>query len=235
MSELKNPHPYAVLPTGVPRAARWMVVVVSGLLGAAALSGAYSVLAGVRVYSVIEGESGFLTARQGELYNTLLMWESAGRYQGGAYLACAVMFLVWFSRMRRNLGLLAPDRFRNGPGWAIGSWFIPVAGLWLPYRIALDMWGAASPLPVDGQPYRAPVWPVNLWWGLFASNVMFSRWCALKFDRADNLEELRAAVVQYMFCDTLEIAAAGAAVFFVVRLTAMQQRKILEGPYRPAL
>ncbi len=76
---------------------------------------------------------------------------------------------------------------------------------------------------------------MNLWWGLFASNVLFSRWCAWKADRADNLEELRDAVGQYMICDSLEIAAAGAAVFFVVRLTAMQERKTLEGPYRPAL
>ena len=51
---------------------------------------------------------------------------------------------------------------------------------------------------------------------------------------ADDLAELRQAAVQYMICDSLEILAAGAAILFVLRLSALHERKVLEGPYSPA-
>jgi hypothetical protein len=208
-----------------------MLVTVSVFLAAAGLSGAYALYAGVELYSVIEGELGFVAAAEEELDAAYARYETAGRFQTFAYGLCAVVFLVWFFLMRRGTGLLAPDRFRQGPGWAIGAWFVPIAGLWMPYRVAMDMWGAASPLPSDGTPYRSPVWPVNLWWGLFAAHLLFSRYAAFRLDRSESVLEVRDAVVQYLVSDTLEVAAAGAAVYFAWRLTAMQERKITEGPY----
>ncbi|WP_244187914.1 DUF4328 domain-containing protein [Streptomyces regalis] len=235
MSEFENPPPHALLPRPIPRQSRWMLITVSALLAATALSDVFAVYAGVRLYTLVEGDFGFVAAPQGQLDAAYAQYETAGRIQISAYVPCAVMFVVWFFRMRRSTGLLAPDRFRNGPGWAIGAWFIPIANLWMPYRIALDMWGAASPLPADGEPYRSPVWPVNLWWGLFASSTLLGRYADRKFGRADTLVEVRDAVTQYMVSDALEIAAAGAAVYFVVRLTAMQWQKTTEGPYLTAM
>ncbi|MGP4086691.1 DUF4328 domain-containing protein [Streptomyces sp. KR55] len=235
MSVFENPRPYALLPGRIPRPSRWMLITVSALLAAVALSGVFAVYAGVRLYTLIKGDFGFATAPQAQLDAAYSQYETAGKIQVCAYAPCAVMFIVWFFRMRRSTGLLAPDRFRNGPGWAIGAWFIPIANLWMPYRIALDMWGAASPLPADGESFRAPMWPVNLWWGLFVFNTLLSRYAARHFDRADTLVELRDAVMQYMVSDALEIAAAGAAVYFVVRLTAMHWRKTTEGPYLTAV
>ncbi|MGC0327659.1 hypothetical protein RKD23_000649 [Streptomyces sp. SAI-170] len=210
---------------------RWFLYLVSALLAAAAAGGAYSVYRGLRLFSLIEGEFGFVAAPEDELLAAAAQYENAGRVQGGTYLLCAVVFLAWFSVMRRSIGRLTPDGFRRGPGWAIGAWFIPVACLWMPYRIAVDMWAAASPLPTDGKPTRVPMWPVNLWWGLFAGNVVLSRYCAYRFDRAENLFALRDALRMYLVCDALEVVAAGAAVYFAFRLTALQERKIAQGPF----
>ncbi|MGW0598808.1 DUF4328 domain-containing protein [Streptomyces sp. NPDC002776] len=212
-----------------------MLITLSVLLAGTALSAGFAVFAGVELYGVIDGDPGFLTAPQAELHSALSLYERAGRFQGGAYLVCALGFLAWFFGMRRATGRLAPDRFRHGAGWAIGAWFIPIAHFWMPYRVAFDMWGAASPLPTDGQAYRAPLWPVNLWWGLFVSHVLFSRYAALRFDRADDLAELRDAVRLYLVCDALGIVAAGAALFFAVRLTALRDRRIAQGPYLGAV
>ncbi|MFE6358756.1 DUF4328 domain-containing protein [Streptomyces sp. NPDC057806] len=235
MTLFDSPRPHAPLPQRISRPSPWMLITLLVALAGAALSAAFAVVAGVALYGVIDGDSGFLTAPQAELHSALSLYEKAGRFQGLTYLACAVVFLCWFLGMRRATGPLAPDRFRHGTGWAIGSWFIPIAHFWLPYRIAFDMWGAASPLPTGGQAYRAPLWPVNIWWGLFVSNVLFSRYAAMRFDTADNLTELRDAVRLYLICDSLEILAAGAAAFFAVRLTAMRDRKITQGPYLAAV
>jgi Domain of unknown function (DUF4328) len=55
-----------------------------------------------------------------------------------------VMFVVWFHRARINAdGHGWPQR--ESPGWAIGAWFVPVANLWLPFRIMVDIWRAGLP------------------------------------------------------------------------------------------
>ncbi|WP_405595618.1 DUF4328 domain-containing protein [Streptomyces sp. NBC_01092] len=160
------------------------------------------------------------------------LYEKAGTLQVTTYLACAVLFVVWFFQMRRTTGLLAPDRFRNRPGWAIGAWLIPLANLWMPYRIAVDMWTASTPLPDDGVPSRTSIWPVNLWWALFVSSNLFGRYAASRYDNAETLAQIRSAVVQYLAADLLSAVAAAAAIYFAFRLTAMQRLKASWGPYR---
>ncbi|MEW1872351.1 DUF4328 domain-containing protein [Streptomyces caelestis] len=131
--------------------------------------------------------------------------------------------------MRRRIEPLAPNWFRKGPGWAIGAWFIPVANLWLPYRIAADMWNACALLPTEGRSHRLPMWPVNLWWGLFVGATLLGRYTSARLDMTDSLAGLSDAVTLYLAVDLLYAATAGAAVVFAVRLTALQRLKATEG------
>jgi hypothetical protein len=235
MSSSSDLRPRPLLPDGVPRPSRGLLAALSALLGVVALSDLFAVFAGARIRTLTAEDDGFAFVPQQDLDTATSLYQTAGNIQVIVYLPCAILFVVWFFRMRRDAGLLAPDRFRNGPGWAIASWFVPVGNLWMPYRVAVDMWGAATPLPTDGEPYRAPVWPVNLWWGLFVSSTLLSRFASSRYTDAESLTELRTAVTQYMAADVLEIAAAAAAVYFAVRLTAMQRLKATEGPYRTAV
>lgn len=52
-------------------------------------------------------------------------------------LACTVVLAIWFHRAATaaaSLGIPA----RHSPGWATGSWFIPVLNLWWPCEAACD-------------------------------------------------------------------------------------------------
>ncbi|MFE0250462.1 DUF4328 domain-containing protein [Streptomyces sp. NPDC059010] len=235
MSASDDLRPRPQLPAGAPESSLGLLIAAVAGLALVALCDAFSLVAGLRLRAAIDADGGFVTAPRQELEAAASLYETAGRYQVIVYLPAAILFVVWFFRMRRNTGLLAPDRFRNGPGWAIGAWLIPLVNLWMPYRIALDMWGAATPLPAGGERYRARTWPVNLWWGLFAFSVLFNRYAGTKYDKAETLTEVRDAVVQYMAADVLHIVAAAAAVHFAVRLTAMQRSKAVQGPYGPAV
>jgi len=79
-----------------------------------------------------------------------------------ALMAVAVVFLMWFYKavtVAERLGLPA----RWSPGWAIGSWFIPIVSLWFPYQSAVDC------LP-PGHPGRSTL---KRWWALWiATQVM---------------------------------------------------------------
>ncbi|MFE5814722.1 DUF4328 domain-containing protein [Streptomyces sp. NPDC056479] len=235
MSASNDVRPRPLLPAGTPGSSRGLLAAAVGGLALVALTDVFSLVAGLRLRAVIDADGGFVTAPQQDLDAAASLYETAGRYQVIVYLPAAIVFVVWFFRMRRNTGLMAPDRFRNGPGWAIGAWLIPLVNLWMPYRVALDMWGAATPLPAEGERYRARIWPVNLWWGLFVFSVLFNRFAGTKYKNAETLTEINDGVVQYMAADGLHIVAAAAAMYFAIRLTAMQRLKAAEGPYGPAV
>ncbi|WP_232024494.1 DUF4328 domain-containing protein [Streptomyces lincolnensis] len=232
MSASSELRPRPLLPGGVPRFSRLLLAAVTASLAVVVLTDLFAVFAGFRIHRLIDGNHGFVMASQQELDAAYSLYERAGNLQVITFVPCAVLFVVWFFGARRNAGPLGPDRFRNGPGWAIGAWLIPLVNLWMPYRVAIDIWGASAQLPADGEPYRMPIWPVNLWWGLFVSSTLLGRYAGSRYDDADTLAEVRDAVVQYMMTDVLDIAAAVAAVYFAVRLTSMQRLKAAEGPYR---
>ncbi|MFC8366424.1 MULTISPECIES: DUF4328 domain-containing protein [unclassified Streptomyces] len=223
-----SPHP--PLPSGMPPlASRGLLIAVVAAFAAAALGDLFAVYTGVRLRAVVDGDVTATTASS--LESAYSLYERAGQVQVATSLLCAVLFITWFFQMRRRTELLAPNWFRKGPGWAIGAWFIPVANLWLPYRIASDMWNACAPLPTEGKSHRLPMWPVNLWWGLFVGTTLLGRFTAARLDMTDSLSGLSDAVTLYLAVDLLYAATAGAAVVFVVRLTALERLRVTEGPY----
>ncbi|QXE36265.1 DUF4328 domain-containing protein [Streptomyces sp. GMY02] len=239
MSESTDPRPRPPLP-GVPTVASYgLLAVAVAALAVAAFTDLFSLFAEVRLRSLIDGDGGFATAPQQELDAATSLYDTAAWYQTIVYLPCAIAFIAWFFQMRRKTGPLAPDGFHRGPGWAIGVWLIPLANFWMPYRVAFDMWGAATSLPADGSPadgerYRARVWPVNLWWGLFVFSMLLNWYAGRNYGAARTLTEIKEGVVLYMAADVLHILAAAAAVYFAVQLTAMQRLKAVEGPFRTA-
>ncbi|KAB2976544.1 DUF4328 domain-containing protein [Streptomyces sp. SS1-1] len=214
------PPPHTRLPGGVRPASQVLLVVVCVLLAGMALTDLFAVFAGLRIRTL----TGADPARA--LDGAYTLYERAGDLQGMVTLPGMVVFVVWFYLMRRDLGVLAPDAFRNGRGWAVGGWLIPFVNLWMPYRVAVDMWGAAAPLP-----RRASLWPVNLWWGLFVGGTLLGRYASSGYADSDGLTEVREAVAQYVAADLLNAGAAVAAGYVAVRLTAMQRFKAARGPF----
>jgi hypothetical protein len=72
------------------------------------------------------------------------------------------------------------------------------------------------------------MWPVRVWWSLFLAANLLSRHAALMFDIAQTFADLQTAVELYIVVDLLFVAAAGAAIHFAVRLTAMQRAEAAE-------
>ncbi|MFE6993481.1 hypothetical protein ACFVFN_35865, partial [Streptomyces pharetrae] len=107
------PHLRPPLPARTPLASRGLLAAVVAGLGLAALSDLFSVVAGIRLRNLAQKGSGFFSTDQQKLEDAAELYEKAGMFQGTAYLACAVVFLGWFFRMRRTTGLMAPDQFRR--------------------------------------------------------------------------------------------------------------------------
>jgi hypothetical protein len=84
----------------------------------------------------------------------------------GLLLVAAVLFITWLRRARENAEFLCDAQHRYGRGWAIGSWFVPVAAFWIPGMIVRDIAVASDPrTPPRGariDTFRSQ--KVSLWW-----------------------------------------------------------------------
>ncbi|MFE5189696.1 DUF4328 domain-containing protein [Streptomyces sp. NPDC056628] len=218
------PRPHTRPPGGVRPASQVLLAVVCVLLAGMALADLFAVFAGLRIRTVTG------TDPERALDGAYTLYERAGDLQRMVTPPGVVVFVVWFFLTRRDLGVLTPDAFRHGRGWAVGGWLIPLVNLWMPYLVAVDMWGAAAPLPSEGR-HRTSLWPVNLWWALFIGGTLLGRYNGSRYADSDSLTEVRDAVTQYMAADLLNAGAAVAAVYVAVRLTAMRRLKEAGGPF----
>ncbi|MER5811987.1 DUF4328 domain-containing protein [Streptomyces sp. NPDC002033] len=208
------------MPLAFPGVPRVLLPVVVALLTAVALTDLLGVLADARTYALIGGDAGFAFAPERSYASARLLADRAGLFHDMAFSLCVLVFVLWFHRMRRCAGALAPQGFTSGPGWAIGSWFVPLLNLWRPYRIAIEMWAACvRPAPGPGRPVKTSFLPVNLWWGLFVCTGLSSGYTRRLQANAETPGQLQEVLLRLMLHGVLEALAAAAAMHFAVRLT----------------
>lgn len=85
--------------------------------------------------------------------------------------ACRVLtiiaFLLWFYRVHRNLPALRAEHLKFTPGWAVGGWFVPVIGLFLPYQVMREVLRESDPARIDPKGSPASATLIGWWWGTF--------------------------------------------------------------------
>ncbi|MEV0092017.1 DUF4328 domain-containing protein [Streptomyces sp. NPDC050738] len=155
---------------------------------------------------------------------------AVGLVQVLALAATAVVFIIWFHRVRVNAGIFAQDSQSKGAGWAIGGWFIPFGALWIPRQIASDVWNASTQAAPDGSWRKVSQVPVTAWWSAWVLSMALS-WVGQGAGRSEVGSVSRSTVELLMAADAADIAAAVLAVLFVRKLTRMQHIKATEGPY----
>ncbi|MGW8778153.1 DUF4328 domain-containing protein [Streptomyces sp. NPDC055796] len=226
--------PYAAPwpPADVLRSPRGLAVAVTALLGVAAAVNLFSAAVSGYVFSLMKR----LAADPADVGDDTLdrsdvLTAVAGSLQFLILLATAVVFIIWFHRVRVNGEIMRPDAFSQTRGWAIGGWFIPLGNLFLPYRTAKEIWTASTQLAPDGSFRAVSAAPVNAWWAVWVVSAVSDRVFSTMYGRAETPEALRDASAVGMVTDLVTVAAAVLAIVFVRKLTAMQTTKAQQGPY----
>ncbi|MFF8711975.1 DUF4328 domain-containing protein [Streptomyces sp. NPDC015184] len=159
------------------------------------------------------------------------LYGSAGVLQSVMMLATGIVFIIWFRRVRLNAEVFDPSMQPMAPGWAVGSWFVPVANLVLPRRIAGGVWTASAQTNTDGSWRTVPATLMNLWWGGWVCTLLFS-WITTRLSwKAEEVEEIIDATDLTMASDAFDVVAAVLAILFVRRLTRMQGERAALGLY----
>jgi hypothetical protein len=121
-----------------------------------------------------------------------------------------VLFLVWFSRCRRNARLLSPTPLAGSAAWAVLAWLIPVVHLWAPRGLVLDVHRASGPGAAEGRDRVL----VNVWWAAWVGHAL-----ALT---AGTLAGLETSLPYLFVTEFLELAAGALAIAVIQRVTARQ-------------
>lgn len=95
-----------------------------------------------------------------------------------ATVLSGVAFIAWFYRAYCNLRAMGNRGTDYSPGWTIGSWFIPLANLILPYLLMAEIVRGSIPRRAD-EPYPKTVPGLRLvlvWWALWIIMLILERW-----------------------------------------------------------
>ncbi|MEQ8145167.1 DUF4328 domain-containing protein [Streptomyces sp. OP7] len=224
MAPMPAPGPFLRSPVGLSHA-------VTALLGVVMLADVLNLAAAFFMRSQMDG----ITSGAGVDLTAVDRADSAMAGTSVFYLlallATATVFIIWFHRVRQNAEVFAPDTQRRSAGWAIAGWFIPVANLWIPRGIALDVLRAGEPHPYSGVVRHQGL--LNSWWGVWIASNLFGRLAIQRYDDAGSPQAVHDATGWLITGSLLDIGAAVLAVLFVRRLTAAQNAKALTG--RPGL
>jgi hypothetical protein len=81
------------------------------------------------------------------------------------FVGTSIFFLRWVYLAHRNLPELGARHLRMSPGWAVGSFFIPLITFWKPFQAMNDL-VRASRDPRTWQLENTPA-IVGFWWALW--------------------------------------------------------------------
>ncbi|PKT71962.1 hypothetical protein CW362_16195 [Streptomyces populi] len=150
---------------------------------------------------------------------------AAGVAQVAALVATAVVYLIWFMRVRVNAEVFNPFGHTYSRSWARWGWFVPFVNLVRPRRIMGEIWDASRPA---GEPAGQRI--VGVWWAFWILRVAVDRIASSAMNKAETADATQDAALQTLFADAVDIVSAALAIVVVVRLTRMQDRKAHAGP-----
>ena len=206
---------------------------VAALLVAGMLVDLVSIVAGQRLRSALADDEarGLPAYYSGDSADADMLYTGVSSVQALALLATAVVFIVWFRRVRLNAGVFDESLQPMKPGWAIGSWFVPIANLWLPFRVARGVWEASARFDADGNWGTETRGTLNRWWAGWIATIALSRVASQVYEQTDTVAGIRGATALYMAADLVNILAAVLAILFVRQLTRLQGERATLGPH----
>ncbi|HEX8335871.1 MAG TPA: DUF4328 domain-containing protein [Pyrinomonadaceae bacterium] len=154
-------------------------------------------------------------------------------------LTLMVAFLLWLHRASGNMAALgnAKSKIEYTPGWAVGSFFIPFANLFMPYRAVSEVWVKSEP-PVQEEGGLAfaphpPTTPVLAWWVTWLASNFIGRAASRFGDKADTIETLQMMTWAAVLADVLSVVAAVLAVMVVRSIDRRQEERARHVVYSP--
>jgi hypothetical protein len=186
----------------------------------------FSVLLAVRYWSAGGLASQYLNNQGGvtqdDVVNAALQIGGLALFYELVTLAAGVLFVVWNWRARLNAEALGgPDSQRvRRRGWTLWGWICPIADLFIPYQIVVDVYRASSRGSAGGA-------IVGFWWAAWlvadgASIVQYFYSRATLSDATDVVNLLHASAVSLSIVTVCQVIAAALIAVIITRINSWQ-------------
>ena len=76
----------------------------------------------------------------------------------------AITWWVWQFRAQKNLHVMGRAYLDHGPWGAVGWWVVPIASLWMPFKVVRELWKGSEPNEDPVAWVRATAWAGLVWW-----------------------------------------------------------------------
>lgn len=92
------------------------------------------------------------------------------------FLATVILHFIWTYRAAANTRVFGATGHDYSPGWAVGWFFVPVANLFVPYKVASEIVKASTPggRAKLWQSFEVPAF-VGWWWGAYVGASILSK------------------------------------------------------------
>ena len=148
------------------------------------------------------------------------------------FVATVIVFLIWEHRAISNLPPLGVPRPEFSSRWAVGSWFVPILTLWVPFQIVRYIWRKSDPDTVnpdgwsDDRNYSGDgEFTLKAWWGFWIVAGIVGRFSYRISSNANDLSEHTLSSWVGIFASILTAAAALLAISVVRGVTARQEER----------
>ena len=155
------------------------------------------------------------------------------------FIATVIVFCMWLYRCSENLRAFGYWRSQIGhsAGWAVGSFFVPIANLFVPYQATKEVWQKSRPSNSEMFSLSdSPPGFFSAWWAFwllsnFASNAYFR----MVTEHAPR----EATAIVGIISEVLSIGAVVFAIKVVKEITRLQEetslvvKSALPGPPPP--
>ncbi|HLK58579.1 MAG TPA: DUF4328 domain-containing protein [Chthonomonadaceae bacterium] len=174
--------------------------------------------------------------RLGELVSNSHRLVAVGAMMIVLRLVTGPCFLVWMYRAYRNLFALGTQGLSFSPGWAVGSFFVPILNLFRPYQAMSEIWRCSDPRSVSYGTLgwqRVPIAArVGFWWGcwlLCGVTVWFSLQMTvsstMEFGQEAKIEGLLLGTWGQVAAEVLSVIAAILLISIVQRVSRWQEQR----------
>ncbi len=104
------------------------------------------------------------------------------------YIVTVVVFLMWLYRAHENLASfgIPSHQIQYSSAWAVGSFFVPIANLIIPYGAIKELWQKSVPNSASMFSALSPPAFFSLWWLFWiVSNIAHQIYFRLSWREAD--------------------------------------------------
>lgn len=157
-------------------------------------------------------------------YAALMLYLLLTLMGAGIFIATAVVFLMWLHRSSKNLPAFGQwNSPTHSAAWAVGSFFVPIVNLFVPYQAVKEVWQKSRPASSLSFSFSySPPGFFPAWWGFwlasnFATNIHF---------RISGELPRESTVIVGIVSEVLSIVAAGLAIQVVREIDRRQEESI---------